>query len=307
MTRGSADIAVEGVTKAYRGGKRALGGVSFTVAEGESLGVIGPNGAGKTTLFGCLLGLLRPDTGHVTIARLAPDDLFVRAHTGYVPERLEFDLTLTARQLLALRHELLGRPRSSRGAEVEAQLDEVGLVGEARARSLRTYSRGMLQRLGLAHALVGKPRWLFLDEPTLGIDPEGAAHLRALLGALKAQGVTTVINSHDLAHLERVCDRVLLLRDGLIAAVETLGGAAPTLRVVGRWALDVGSEVVQQAAASAGATVLAVEAREARFEVADEAASARLLLALVQAGVPVAWLERDGRRLERFFSPEDRP
>jgi ABC-2 type transport system ATP-binding protein len=305
MTGASADIVVDGLAKTYRGGKRALGGVTFTVADGECLGVIGPNGAGKTTLFGCLLGLLRPDTGSVTIASLAPDDLFVRQHTGYVPERLEFDLTLSARQLVALRHKLLGRPRSSRVAEVEAQLDEVGLASEARSRTLRTYSRGMLQRLGLAHALVGKPRWLFLDEPTLGIDPAGAAHLRGLLGALKGRGVTTVINSHDLAHLERVCDRVLLIRDGLIAAVETLGGAAPTLKLVGRWAADVAPPIVQDAATASGATVLSSDVRGARFEVVDEAASARLLLALVRSGVAVAWLERDGRRLERFFSPED--
>jgi len=299
-------IEVSGVSKTWGKHKRALDGVSFTVADGECLGVIGPNGAGKTTLFGCLLGLLRPDAGHVRIAGLEPDDLGVRAHTGYVPERLEFDPTLDARQLLALRLELLGFPKAARAATVETQLDEVGLAPEARSRPLRTFSRGMLQRLGLAHALLGQPKWLFLDEPTLGIDPEGAAHLRGLLGSLKARGVTVVINSHDLAHLERVCDRVVLLRAGQVAAIETLGSASAGWTLQVRWVGEASADQLRAATGRIEATVLELDANGARVKVTDEAHAARLVQALVQAGVAISRVELDTTRLERFFPAEPR-
>ena len=298
-------IVVDAVSKSFGRRQRVLSDVSFEVGEGECLGVIGPNGAGKTTLFGCLLGLLRPDGGRVTVEGRAPDDLEVRAHTGYVPERLEFDPTLSARQLIALRHELLGLARPSRTADVEAQLDQVGLAVPARSRPLRTFSRGMLQRLGLAHALIGAPRWLFLDEPTLGIDPEGAAHLRGLLGSLKARGVTVIINSHDLAHLERVCERVVLLRAGRVAAIETMAGA-DGLALSVRWVGEATADLLAACAGAAGATLLEVEGSRAQLRVADEAAAARLLKELLAGGVAVSLVERDVARLERFFAGEPR-
>ena len=174
-------IEVEGLSKAYLRGRPVLSDVNLSIRAGETFGIIGPNGAGKTTLFGCMLGLLWPDTGRVRISGRPPDHLEVRRTTGYLPERPAFDPGATARQSLGLHHALAGLPPRARRAEVEAVLTQVGLAPTSWDRTPRSFSRGMLQRLGLAQALVGQPRILFLDEPTLGIDPDGLLHLRALL------------------------------------------------------------------------------------------------------------------------------
>src|SRR5512134_1671542 len=148
-------IAVRDVSKTYgRFGRRvrALDGVTLDVARGETLGLIGPNGAGKTTLLTCLLGFLRPDRGTIAVDGRAPDDLSVRARTGYLPERLGFDRELTGRAFLAFHWRLAGGDPAKAGVEVERAAERVGLDRETLDRRLRGYSRGMLQRIGLAQA-----------------------------------------------------------------------------------------------------------------------------------------------------------
>ena len=192
-------IQVEALTKTYRRGLagervRALVDVSLTIAAGEAFGIIGPNGAGKTTFLGCLLGFLRPDAGRITIDGHAPDDLAIRSSTGYLPERLVLDRWMSGQQFLAYHHGLAGLPAGGRRAEVEGALERVGLDGEAAQRAIRRYSRGMLQRLGLAQAMLGRPRYLFLDEPASGVDPAGVVLFRRLLSDLTHQGVTVILN-----------------------------------------------------------------------------------------------------------------
>src|SRR6266850_2417100 len=233
-----AGIVIDAVSKTYRGGQvRALDQVSLAIAPGETFGIIGPHGAGKTTLLGCLLGFLRPDAGRVTVDGHAPDDLEVRAGTGYLPERLVMDRWMTGRDFLRYHHELARLPAARREAEVDQMLDTVQLDRDAADRAVRKYSRGMLQRLGLAQSLLGEPRYVFLDEPASGVDPAGVLLFRRILADLKSRGATVVLNSHQLEQVERVCDRVAFVNKGHVDAVETLtAGAGMAHGLVVRWA-----------------------------------------------------------------------
>jgi ABC-2 type transport system ATP-binding protein len=305
-------IVVEGLTKTYRRGLagervRALVDVSLSIAPGEAFGIIGPNGAGKTTFLGCLLGFLRPDAGTITIDGHAPDDLAVRAATGYLPERLVLDRWMTGRGFLAYHHALARLPAAARAATVDAALEQVGLGDDAGRRAIRRYSRGMLQRLGLAQAMLGRPRYLFLDEPASGVDPAGVVLFRRLLSDLKQRDATVILNSHHLDQVERVCDRVAFVRGGKVEAIETIAAGATVARVLRVRAADgaIGTRVSREAlaaiAAKAGAELRDVAPPEARFAVADDAGAARLIEALVTGGVPVAEATPEESRLERLF------
>jgi ABC-2 type transport system ATP-binding protein len=303
-------IEVEGLSKTYNrhlAGERvqALADVSLAIRPGEVFGIIGPNGAGKTTFLGCLLGFLRPDGGRVTIDGMAADDLAVRRVTGYLPERLVLDRWMRGIDFLAYHHALAGLPAATRGAESAAALERVGLDRTAGERPIRKYSRGMLQRLGLAQALLGAPRYVFLDEPASGVDPAGVVLFRRLLSDLKGSGVTVVLNSHQLEQVERVCDRVAFVSGGRVQAVETLDAGAAATRVLRvRWpatAAAVEREALERVAANAGVALTSQAAGEARFTVGDDAAATRTLQALLAAGVPVVEATPEEGRLERLF------
>jgi ABC-2 type transport system ATP-binding protein len=304
-------IRVENLTKTYRSGRvRALDSVSLEVRPGEVFGVIGPNGAGKTTLVGCILGFLRPDSGHVSVDGLPPDDLAVRAATGYLPERLMLDRWMTGLDFLRYHHALARLPRGTREHDVRGWLAGVGLEPAAGARPIRKYSRGMLQRLGLAQALLGQPRYLFLDEPVSGVDPEGVVLFRHLVGELKKRGVTVLLNSHQLDQVERVCDRVAFVRQGRVESVETLSAGAQLarlLRVRAAAGAPLSGEALAPLARAAGAELVSLAAPEARFHVPDDAGAARLLHALVTAGVPVVEATAEQGRLERLFLERPEP
>ena len=303
-----AAIVVENLTKTYRGGSvRALDGVSLEVRRGEVLGIIGPNGAGKTTLMGCLLGFLHPESGTVAVEGRSPDDLSIRAVTGYLPERLMFDRWMPGRQFLRPPHALARLDPGERERETGGLLDRVGLDAEAADKTVKKYSRGMLQRLGLAQALLGGPRLLYLDEPTSGMDPVGASMVRELLGAIRATGSTIVLNSHQLDQVERVCDRVAFVRAGRVEAVEvTEAGAAARRRIMVRIGQGRSGRAPSRAglaaiAKRAGAVLVDVSEREARFEVADDEGAAKLLALLVRARVKVVEATAEEGRLERLF------
>ena len=300
------DIVVEALVKTFRAGHvRALDGVSLKIESGEAVGIIGPNGAGKTTLFGCLLGFLQPDSGRVTIDGRPSDDLAIRAATGYLPERLVMDRWMTGLDFLAYHHALARLPAASRHADGVAALDRVGLEREAGTKAIRSYSRGMLQRLGLAQALLGEPQLLFLDEPISGVDPAGILLFRRLLAEQRARGATLLVNSHQLDEVERLCDRVVFVEHGRVAAMETqaVGAtAARGLRVRFSASTPLAREPVEAAARGAGAEVLEVTPPDARFRVADDAAATRLLAALIAAGLPVIEAVAEEGRLERLFS-----
>ncbi len=289
-------IVVQDLAKTYRrgiAGERfhALNGVSLQVRPGEVFGVIGPNGAGKTTLFGCLLGFLRPDAGRITIDGHSPDDLAVRAVTGYLPERLVLDRWMTGFGFLAYHHALARLPAATRRDDCAQALLRVGLDPAAGQRAIRSYSRGMLQRLGLAQALLG------------------TVLFRRLLADLKGSGATVLLNSHQLEQVERVCDRVAFVKGGRVEAIETLdagAGHARGLRI--RWAAgsQAGADLLRAVAERAGAGFVDATITESgggagRFTARDDAGAAQLLRALIESGVPVVEATPDEGRLERLF------
>ncbi len=294
---------MSGVSKTYgRFGRRtrALDGVSLEVRDGETLGLIGPNGAGKTTLLSCLLGFLRPDSGTITVDGKAPDDLSIRARTGYMPERLGFDRDLSGGAFLAHHWRLSGGDSARTGMEVAAAASRVGLDVGVLSRRLRTYSRGMLQRIGVAQATIGSPSILFLDEPASGTDPLGIAVVRERILEARGRGATIVLNSHQLTEVEKVCDRVVFIDRGRLTQTETLRGDAATPR---RAIIRVPPERAADASAAlAGAGFEAASSPDGSLHLssASEADVARAVKTLALADVPVLEV-RASADLEELF------
>jgi ABC-2 type transport system ATP-binding protein len=214
-------VRARGVRKAYNPRQSVLDGIDLDLLPGEIVGLIGANGAGKTTLMSCLLGFLHADGGEISFDGLPNDDLRIRRRTGFVPERMNLGRRITGRHFVRYMARLAGVPRADADARVAAMLDRLGLTAAA-DRPLGGYSRGMLQRVALCQALIHEPHFLFLDEPASGLDPNGVLLVRDLIAEQKGRGATVLLSSHQLAEIEKVCDRVVFLRGGVIARVETL-------------------------------------------------------------------------------------
>ncbi|MCW2700460.1 MAG: Copper transport ATP-binding protein [Blastococcus sp.] len=236
-----------GLHKRY-GRQTAVDDVSFAVARGEVLGLLGPNGAGKTSVIKMLLGLVRPDAGEVLLLGRRSADPQSRSAVGYLPELFRYQPWLTAAEVLAL-HVRLSRVEVSDQERREC----LALVGLADRRNDRVggFSKGMQQRLGLAVALVARPELVVLDEPTSALDPLGRVDVRDLVLSLKSRGVAVLLNSHLIGEVERVCDRVVILDKGRVAAsgtlAELLGQREVRLRLGG---LDGRAEARLRAAGS---------------------------------------------------------
>jgi len=213
-------VRVDGVVKDFRPGfglrtKRVLHGISFSVNEGEIFGFVGPNGAGKTTTLKVLMGLIRATEGQASILGHDVRETDFRRHVGFLPENPYFYDFLTGREILDFYARLSGVDASRRAERVSTLLDWVGLSHAADAR-LRTYSKGMLQRTGIAQALVHDPNVIFLDEPMSGLDPIGRMEIRDLILRLRTEGKTVFMNTHILSDVEMVCDRVAIIVHGRI-------------------------------------------------------------------------------------------
>lgn len=226
-------LEARGLTKRY-GDFVAVDHVDLTVRRGEVFGLLGPNGAGKTTTILMLLGLTEPTAGMVRVLGFDParQPLSVKARVGYLPEQLGFYEALTARENLIYTAKLNGLRRD----EAYRRIDEaLGLMGLSHAadRPVRTFSRGMRQRLGLADVLIKEPELIIMDEPTQGLDPEVAREFLGTIHRLKAQGITILLSSHLLHQVQAVCDRVGLFHEGRMVlegtveelARRVLGGA----------------------------------------------------------------------------------
>ena len=207
-------LAVSGLGKRY-GSVVALEGVELTVGPGELVGLVGANGAGKSTLTKIACGLVRPTSGTARIFGAHSDTRDARRMLGYLAELFRFPGWCTGSEVLAL-HQRLAGARADRG-ERDELLALVGL-SEAADRRVEEMSKGMQQRLGIAQALVGRPRLLLLDEPTSALDPAGRRTIRSLLLELRARGIAVLLNSHLLGEVERVCDRVVILAGGKVVA-----------------------------------------------------------------------------------------
>lgn len=196
----------------------ALRPLNLTVAEGEVFGFLGPNGAGKTTTLKLLMGLVFPTGGTARILGKDINDSAIKAQIGFLPEQPYFYDYLTAKELLEYYAQLSGMESKERGRKVEAMLERVGLKDAARVQ-LRKFSKGMLQRVGLAQAILHDPRVVFLDEPMSGLDPMGRREVRDLMEELKQQGKTVFFSTHILSDAEALCDRVAVIHQGELRGV----------------------------------------------------------------------------------------
>lgn len=213
-------ITFQAVHKSF-GQTVAVHRVSMEVRRGECLALLGPNGAGKTTLMKMVLGLVRPDSGAVTINGLSAAEPASRAGLGYLEEQQRIPAHLSGRQYLARSASLLGLGGEEARREVQRVLELCSMVTEADGRAAG-YSKGMRQRIGLAAALLGRPQLLVLDEPTSGLDPFGIREMRLLLDRLHRDGTTIVINSHLISEVEKICDTVAFMQQGRIVLKESL-------------------------------------------------------------------------------------
>jgi ABC-2 type transport system ATP-binding protein len=204
--------------------------LSLAVPRGEVFGFLGPNGAGKTTSLKLLLGLVAPTSGGGTVLGAPLGNREIRSRVGFLPEHFRFHDCLNARELLHFHGRLLGLRARGLDARIDALLLRVGL-DDAAHRPLRTYSKGMVQRAGLAQALLGSPELVFLDEPTSGLDPLGRLLVRDLIDELRAEGATVFLNSHLLGEVEATCDRVAFVKGGRVVHEMDLASAEGTLDV----------------------------------------------------------------------------
>ncbi|MCP3984697.1 MAG: ABC transporter ATP-binding protein [bacterium] len=240
-------VSIENLVKDFRPGfglrrKRVLDGISFEVRRGEVFGFIGPNGAGKTTTLKVLMGLIRPTSGGARILGHDISEVGFRRHVGFLPEGPYFYDFLTGRETLDFYSRLCAVPKPERGRRVEELLHKVGLEDAADLR-LRAYSKGMLQRVGIAQTLVHDPEIVFLDEPMSGLDPVGRKEIRDLIAGLHSGGKTVFMNTHILSDVELICDRIAIIANGRIvheadaAALHAATGGEVDISVIG---LDVG-------------------------------------------------------------------
>ncbi|MBD2562043.1 MULTISPECIES: ABC transporter ATP-binding protein [Nostoc] len=193
----------------------SLKNCSLTVYKGETFGLLGPNGAGKTTLLKLLLGIIRPSSGRGLLLGEPLGDRTIKQHIGYLPENPYLYDYLTGWEFLQLAAGLFQIPQSVQRQRIPQLLELVGLSqADARKKLLRRYSKGMLQRVGMAQALINEPDLVFLDEPMSGLDPVGRYQMREIILALKAAGKTIFFNSHVLSEVEQICDRIAILAQG---------------------------------------------------------------------------------------------
>ncbi len=221
-------LSVENLTKEYRTHfrrkrVRAVVDATFSVERGEIFGFVGPNGAGKTTTIRTLLGLIRPTSGRCAVFGRPVPSLDARARLGFLPESPYFYDYLTARELCDLAGRLFGLDGAARRRRGGELLERVGLAADA-DRPLRKYSKGMLQRAGLAQALMGDPELVVLDEPMSGLDPLGRKQVRDLIVALHESGKTVFFSTHILPDVEAICQRVAIIAGGRIQEVGTVNG-----------------------------------------------------------------------------------
>jgi ABC-2 type transport system ATP-binding protein len=222
----AAPLVYRAVSKSYRTHfwqrrQPSLSGLDLEVRRGEILGLLGPNGAGKTTSIKLALGLIFPDSGEVRLMGRDASRPAARSSVGYLPENPYFPDDLTGRELVDLAARLYGVPAEERRRRTGSLLDRVGLSGAA-DRPLRKYSKGMVQRAGMARALVASPEFLILDEPMSGLDPIGRREFRDLILDLRERGVTVLFASHVLSDAEMLCNRVAILRGGRLVSVSEL-------------------------------------------------------------------------------------
>ncbi len=259
--------------------------------------MLGPNGAGKTTLFKLLLGLLRPTAGSISIGGFPPGHPGIQTSVGFLPENVAFDRAATGAQTLSFLAKLKGAPLAS----CWPLLCEVGL-GEAAGRRIGTYSKGMRQRLGLAQALLGRPRLMLLDEPTSGLDPDLRKQFYDIIRNLRDSGVTILIASHALGEIQAVADSFAILRQGRLLAHGALAELKARARLPVRMRISVGDGEASDIAArfTDPLTVTRVNGRQVEIE-CDESRKVAAVRTIAELKPPIGDLEIAPPTLEMIY------
>lgn len=303
-------VQATGLRKSY-GIVEAVASVDLLVDPGTVLGFLGPNGAGKTTVIRMLSTVLSPDAGTFTVAGVPhTNPLEVRRRVGVLPESAGYPAGQTGHEWLAYHGRLFGRSRQDAWARARALLDEVGL-GERAGTLVSGYSRGMRQRLGIARALVNDPAVIFLDEPTLGLDPGGQQQVLDLVGRMARQsGVAVVLSTHLLAEVEQSCDRVVILNRGRVVAAGTVADVARRAAAPRRASLRVPPALAARAVAVIETDDLSVDVVDRTggeigvtmpFGVDPQDTSSYVLRRCLDAEVPVLGFVLEGGRLSDAF------
>ena len=282
----------------------AVSDLSLQVSEGEIFGFLGPNGAGKTTSIKMLLALVAPSSGTGRVLGAPLGDRAARARIGFLPEHFRFHDTLTATELLRFHGRLYGLRGTSLDARIDRLLTRVDLV-DAADRPLRGYSKGMLQRAGLAQALLNDPKLVFLDEPTSGLDPLGRLLVRSIMEELRADGATVFLNSHLLGEVEATCDRVVFLKRGRVVDERRLSASADVLDVELRVGLSAESSTKAQAILDGlsrfGTNIVRPRPDVIAMRTGSDAAVPAIVSWLVQQGVQIHAVQPRRKSLEDVF------
>jgi len=290
-------IETQGLRKQF-GATVAVSDLSLRVGEGEIFGFLGPNGAGKTTSIKMLLALVEPTSGTGRVLDAPLGDRAARARIGFLPEHFRFHETLTATELLRFHGRLYGLRGVSLDARVDRLLTRVDLV-DAADRPLRGYSKGMLQRVGLAQALLNDPRLVFLDEPTSGLDPLGRLLVRSIIDELRADGATVFLNSHLLGEVEATCDRVAFVKRGRVVDERRLSAPTEVLDLE----LRVGpiTTAIVDGLSRFGGNIVQLRPDLIALRTESEAAIPAIVSWLVQQGVQIHAVQPRRKSLEDVF------
>jgi len=307
------------LSKRY-GSRTAVDGLSFAAQQGEIIGLLGPNGAGKTTTIRLLTTILRPSGGSFSVAGITGDHpARIRERIGVLPESAGYPGRPTGREYLRYAARLFGRDRSKAAAVADRLLTDVGL-GERAGSRIATYSRGMRQRLGIARALINDPQVVFLDEPTLGLDPAGQREVLATVRQIaRERGATVVLSTHTLTEVEQLCNSVVILQQGRLLASGTVADVISTVGTRRSGHLRVPADLTRAAAAALAAVpglgitespdqpgVLTLDTATGAQQPWDD-----VLRALLAAGIHVLSFDTEATRLSDAFlsltSPDEVP
>ena len=279
-------------------GKTAVADLSLTVKRGEVFGFLGPNGAGKTTSVKMLLGLITPTAGQGNLLGTPLGDDGTRSKVGFLPEHFRFHDWLTATEFLTLHGNLYHMAGDRLEKRVPELLDLVNLTHHA-DKKLRAFSKGMLQRIGLAQALLNEPDLVILDEPTSGLDPGGRRLVRDIIRDLREKGTTVFLNSHFLSEVEVTCDRVAFIKEGVVirtSALDSLVEGEITLEIRAR---NLTPEIVT--GLSLWGTAIRTNGEHISMVVDDEAALPRINRFLIESGADVFAFSPQKISLEDLF------
>jgi len=299
-------IEIDRLTKEYEAGflrkrkTRALDTLSLKVEKGQIFGFLGANGAGKTTTLKLLMRLIYPTSGTARILGRDIGDISMHARIGYLPENPYFYDYLTAREFLSYCGQLFGQKHSTRASRTEALLTRVSLEKKSWDLQLRKFSKGMLQRVGLAQALINDPEIVFLDEPMSGLDPVGRREVRDLVASLRTEGKTVFMCSHILSDIEVLCDSVAILKSGRLAHAGSLDELrSRETRLVEIIATDAPADALKQQL-EVRATVTTT-ASGVRIEVSDEQEVDAVIAALRRVNGKLISIQPVRQSLEDLF------